>query len=81
MPTSLPTPTSPSHLGLTTQTLKDLLEQEVYFNTTDMEIGIRQSPNTAVPGQAILYSLTVTNNGPNPAGYVRVTAALPQGGA
>ena len=47
------------------------------LNTTDVRIVKADSPDPVEVGSKLIYSLTVTNNGPNPADDVRVTDLLP----
>lgn len=60
-------------------TLEELLELQEELNTTDVEITKRDSADPAVAGEELVYTLTVTNNGPNPASNVRVVDTLPAG--
>ena len=55
----------------------ELLQEEL--NTTDLELTKTASSDleVAVAGQELVYTLTVTNNGPNPARDVVVTDNLP----
>jgi uncharacterized repeat protein (TIGR01451 family) len=61
-------------------TLEDLRLLEEEFNTTDLEIIKSASTDlgTVVAGQELVYTLTVKNNGPNPAINVQVVDFLPE---
>ncbi|MGH8249753.1 MAG: hypothetical protein ACREVI_03480 [Steroidobacteraceae bacterium] len=51
----------------------------IRLNTTDLGIVKSHEPALAVAGQPVVYALTVTNHGPNPARDVRVVDTLPPG--
>ena len=46
---------------------------------TDLSVTKSDSPDPAVAGESVTYTLTVTNNGPNPAQAAEVSDELPAG--
>jgi uncharacterized repeat protein (TIGR01451 family) len=46
---------------------------------TDLSVAKSDSPDPAVAGESVTYTLTVTNHGPNPAQAARVVDTLPAG--
>ena len=58
-------------------TLAELLDLEGDLNTTDLQVAIGDAPNPVAAGTQLTYTLTVTNNGPNPATSVQVVDTLP----
>ncbi len=58
-------------------TVEEILLIEENANTTDAQVTMNDSPDPAVPGEALVYTLMVTNKGPNSADYVRVVVILP----
>jgi uncharacterized repeat protein (TIGR01451 family) len=58
------------------ETLRVMKEE---LNTTDVQIVKEDSPDPVEVGSKLIYTLTVTNNGPNPADNVLVTDVLPTG--
>ena len=57
---------------------QELLELQEELDTTDLEIDKTDS-DPAVAGQELVYTVVVTNNGPNPASAITVTDTLPVG--
>ncbi|WP_322937881.1 DUF11 domain-containing protein [Nocardioides bizhenqiangii] len=47
--------------------------------TTDLSVAKTDSPDPAVAGESVTYTLTVTNHGPNPAQAAQVVDELPAG--
>ena len=62
-----------------TPTLIELLELQEELNTTDLEITKSESADPVVAGNPLTYTLTIRNNGPNPAYDVVVVDNLPSG--
>ena len=60
-------------------TLEQLRRMEETANTTDVQVTMSDSPDPAVAGEELVYTLTVTNNGNRWAFYVRVVDTLPAG--
>lgn len=60
-------------------TLDELQRLEEALNTTDLAISKGDSPDPVAAGTELIYSLAVTNNGPNPARAVEVEDTLPAG--
>jgi len=58
----------------TTEDLERLNEE---LNTADLELSKTHEPERAVAGQELIYRLTVTNHGPNPASEVVLMDTLP----
>ena len=58
---------------------KVLSQNFVNVSQTDLEIVKQFSPSTAVAGQALTYTMTVTNHGPSDATNVKVSDTLPVG--
>ena len=83
-PTLTPVPNSPANTPSLPRptlhgdpTLEELLELEEEFNRTDLEIMVIASPDPALVGEELVYTLTVINQGPNPASSTQVVATLP----
>jgi uncharacterized repeat protein (TIGR01451 family) len=57
--------------------IEDLQIMREELNTTDVQIVKTDSPDPVEVGSKLIYTLTVTNNGPNPADDVQVTDVLP----
>ena len=51
------------------------LERE--FNSTDLAVAVAHAPDPAIAGSPVVYSVVVTNNGPNPADDAVVQVTLP----
>ena len=75
-----------THMGDDTTALRftDRDPVVVYFTTNslslaDLEITNVDAPDPVVAGQNLTYTITVTNNGPDPAGTVSLTDTLPAG--
>jgi len=60
-------------------TLAEMLALQEALNTTDLSLTLAASPEPVAAGTPLTYTLTVTNEGPNPANQPRVTQALPAG--
>ncbi len=68
----------------TTSTDGDIVNNSSTVTTTinteaDLEIGKTATPNLAIAGELLTYTLTITNNGPSDAQTVLVTDTLPSG--
>jgi uncharacterized delta-60 repeat protein/uncharacterized repeat protein (TIGR01451 family) len=46
-------------------------------NRTDLSIAVTDTPDPQIPGQMINYTITVTNNGPEPAADLAIETATP----
>ncbi len=59
----------------------NLASATVVVNPLQADVAIAKSvtPTTAIPGQAMTYTLTFTNNGPNTAHNVTITDTIPPG--
>jgi uncharacterized repeat protein (TIGR01451 family) len=57
--------------------LEDLILMQEELNTTDVMIEKSADPNPVEVGDELVYTLKVTNNGPNPASKVQVVDDLP----
>ena len=60
-------------------TLPEMLQLQEALNTTDLALTISDAPDPVAAGSPLKYTLTVTNNGPNPANDVQVVQSLPAG--
>lgn len=58
-------------------TLEDLQLMQQELNTTDLQLTVSDSPDPVAAGTQLTYSLTVRNDGPNPATAVQVVDTLP----
>ena len=58
-------------------TTEELLAIGEAINTTDLGVTKSDSPDPVFPGGDIVYTLVVTNHGPNPATSVKLTDTLP----
>jgi uncharacterized repeat protein (TIGR01451 family) len=58
-------------------TLQELIELEQELNTTDLSIAKTSAPDPVEVGADLVYTLRVSNKGPNPASRVRVVDTLP----
>ncbi len=59
--------------------LQELLDLQEELNTTDLELAKSDSVDPAIAGAQLVYTLTVTNHGPNPASKVHLADVLPAG--
>lgn len=69
-------PVNPPH-DITDPTTEELLQQQQDANTTDVSIDKADDPDPAVAGEEVVYTLTVTNHGPNPSSDTQVVDHLP----
>lgn len=60
-------------------TREELEELEEELNTTDLAIDKVDDPDPVAAGDDLTYTLTISNDGPNPASDVEVTDTLPSG--
>lgn len=60
-------------------TTPELDRLQVALNTTDLALAIGDAPDPVAAGAQLAYTLTVSNNGPNPANAVQVVQTLPAG--
>jgi uncharacterized repeat protein (TIGR01451 family) len=60
-------------------TLEDLLALQEALNTTDLSLAISDTPDPVAAGADLVYTLDVTNHGPNPGNGVHVVDTLPAG--
>lgn len=58
-------------------TIDELIELEEELNTADLAVVKSDSSDPATAGEELEYTLTVTNNGPNPADDVQLVDTLP----
>jgi uncharacterized repeat protein (TIGR01451 family) len=58
-------------------TLSELLDLQEDLDTTDLQVSISDSPDPVAAGTQLTYTVTVKNNGPNPASSVQVVHTLP----
>lgn len=59
--------------------LSELQQLRTALNTTDLAVTLTDDPDPVAAGRAITYTLTVRNDGPNPASSVRLVHDLPPG--
>lgn len=72
-------PVNLAHPDTPEMTVEEMLELQEEINTTDLEISKTDSVDPVAAGDDLTYTLTVFNNGPNPADHVHVTDELPTG--
>lgn len=60
-------------------TLDELLDLQQELNTTDLIASIADTPDPAVAGETLTYTVTTMNDGPNPANDARAVLELPAG--
>jgi uncharacterized repeat protein (TIGR01451 family) len=60
-------------------TLQDLQILQQELNTTDLELSVSDSPDPVAAGTQLTYTLTVSNDGPNPAASVQIVDTLSPG--
>ena len=60
-------------------TLVELLELQTILNTSDLSVTIADAPDPVSQGNVLVYTITVSNLGDNPADSVVLTQALPSG--
>lgn len=58
-------------------TIDELEDLEADLNTTDLAVSVADSPDPVAAGTQLTYTVTATNNGPNPATSVQVVDTLP----
>jgi uncharacterized repeat protein (TIGR01451 family) len=58
-------------------TFDDAVALERQLNTTDLGVALSAAPDPVVAGSQLVYSITVTNSGPNPSAQVQVSLVLP----
>jgi uncharacterized repeat protein (TIGR01451 family) len=58
-------------------TLQELQDLDTALNTTDLSVGIADSPDPVAAGTQLTYTVTATNNGPNPSTSTQIVDTLP----
>ena len=71
-------PATPMSASQREPTTEEILKLERAFNTTDVKITMGYSPDPALAGEELVYTLKIVN-GVNPANKIRVIDTLPSG--
>jgi len=80
MTPSAPTPeTEKQPVHTKDPTIEELLAMERWFNTADLGIKITSGLETVVPGQQVIYDISFSSVGPNPAEEIWAIVVLPDG--
>lgn len=58
-------------------TLEELIEHDTALHSTDLVITVVDTPDSVAAGTQLTFTVTATNNGPNPASSVQIIHTLP----